>query len=516
MAKILVVGGAGYVGSTTCAWLQDQRHDVWVLDDLSTGVFELVLTQGQSDRFVFGQAGDEALVSQLLEKVKFDCVLHFAARSLVSESFLYPKEYHENNVLQTERLVHVLLKAGVRNFIFSSTCAVFGNPGDVPIHEQLAKSPVNPYGQSKLDVERILEKLAQTHSLHAIALRYFNAAGAEPQMRVGEWHEPETHLIPKILKAAIQGQPLEIYGTDYSTPDGTCIRDYVHVWDLAQAHGAAVERLLSRNQIQEGVFEAYNLGSGRGFSVKEMVAACEEVTGQKLTVIEKERRPGDPARLVANSDLAQKVLQFKQDKGNLKEILSSAWEWEKKKARLLRRAVFLDRDGTLNEDPGYIHDPTQVKLYASVGEALALLKAAGYLLVIVSNQSGVGRGLIAQENIPLIHARFDELLKAWKVNIKHYALCFHRPEDDCDCRKPKPKLILDTAHLFGIDLSCSYMIGDRISDLAAGYAAGCRGSILVRTGEGSVTANQLQRGQAAFVCDTLLQAAEWILGNEDS
>ncbi len=511
MAKVLVVGGAGYVGSTTAAWLVDTGHEVWVLDDLSTGHRELALGKG----FSLGQAGDTALVSKLVLKEKFDCVMHFAARSLVAESTKKPKEYFENNVQQTEKLLDVLLDLGVRNFIFSSTCAIFGDPGEAAIHENLPKKPLNPYGETKLEVEKMLENLSQKRGLRAISLRYFNAAGAEPQFRVGEWHEPETHLIPLVLKAAAQDEAVKVYGTDYNTPDGTCIRDYIHVWDLAAAHAASMERLLTYNKNEGGVFEAYNLGSENGFSVREVIRACEEVTGKKIKVIEESRRPGDPPKLVADSTAARKVLGFGARPTQVKNILSSAWEWEKKRSKILRRAVFLDRDGTLNEDPGYLSDPAQLRLLPQVGEALSMLKKAGYLLVVISNQSGVGRGLIDQAVLAEIHKKLDTLLSEWSVRIDHYELCFHVPQDHCECRKPKPKLLLDAALKLQVDISQSYMIGDKGSDLGAGNAAACKGSILVRTGEGSVTVNQLELGEAAFIGESLMQAVHWILSQEN-
>lgn len=376
--------------------------------------------------------------------------------------------------------------------------------------------PLNPYGETKLKVEQILEQLASSRGLKAISLRYFNAAGAEPQLRVGEWHEPETHLIPRVLKAALKGTPVEIYGTDYPTPDGTCIRDYVHVWDLAAAHGAAMERLLTTPVPKgKGVFEAFNLGSENGFSVREVIRACESVTGRKLKVQEKPRRPGDPPRLIADSTTAKKVLGFRSS-GDLGSMIQSAWNWEKKLRSSLKKAVFLDRDGTINEDPGYLSNPEQLKLYPGVGQALALLRNAGYSLVVVSNQSGVGRGLIDPGMMPQIHKRLDQLIFKAGAVIDEYRLCFHRPEEGCDCRKPKPKLILDAAREMGIDLGESYMIGDKVSDLFAGKGSGCRGSILVRTGSGVESESRLNAGDADFIADSLQAAANWILARENA
>ena len=492
MPKVLVVGGAGYIGSTTCAWLIDNGYQIWVLDDLSTGHRELAL----GEQFILGKAGDVERVRSILASEKFDCVMHFAAHSLVAESVQKQAFYHENNVEETRRLLDVLLESGVRRFIFSSSCAVFGDPGDLPIDEYLPASPLSPYGKTKLEVELILKNLAQERGLRSIVLRYFNAAGAEPQLRVGEWHEPESHLIPSVLKSLLKGETLQIFGTDYPTPDGTCIRDYVHVWDLAAAHGAALKRLLAPAEtgseasnegfhkgFDEGSYEAYNLGSGSGFSVREIIQASEKATGGSAKVIESKRRPGDASKLVASSRLAFQVLGFNPQYTTLQQMIASALAWEKKRSGILRKAVFLDRDGTLNPDPGYLSDPSQMSLIPGVAEALVLLRQAGYLLVVVSNQSGVARGLIREEDLPKIHQRLEDLLRPWCIKIEHFALCLHHPEEHCACRKPKPKLILDAARALQIDVTQSYMIGDRQTDIEAGVAAGCKQSILV---EGSL------------------------------
>jgi UDP-glucose-4-epimerase GalE len=511
MANVLVVGGAGYVGSVTCTWLLDAGHRVWVLDDLSTGHSELVFGSG----FTCGQAGDVQLVTELLSQQKFDCVMHFAAKSLVGESVQKPQEYFENNVTQTQTLLGLLLQFGVRNFIFSSTCAIFGDPGESRVHEHLPMAPLNPYGQTKLEVERHLDFLGREKGLRSIALRYFNAAGADPQLRAGEWHEPESHLIPKVLKAAAQETPIEVYGTDYPTPDGTCVRDYVDVWSLAESHGLAMERLLRLPKDDSGIFEAYNLGSESGYSVRQVIQACEEVSSKKIQVIYRPRRAGDPPRLVADSSLAKKVLGYGKSQRNIKDMISTAWAWEKKRSSSLKKAVFLDRDGTINDDPGYLSHPDQMNLLPKVGEALSQLKAAGYLLVVVSNQSGVSRGLIDIEMMPQIHKKLDQLLAPWGVAIDRYELCFHCPDEQCECRKPKPKLILDAAKILNIDVSRSFMIGDKVSDIDAGRSASCKGSILVRTGDGKHSEKQLEKSQTSFVVvDSLFDAAQWVLSQK--
>lgn len=510
MAKVLVVGGAGYVGSAFCAWLLDRGAEPWILDDLSTGHRELVL----GARFVRGRAGDRSVVLPLLEEQRFDCVMHFAARALVAESVANPQLYFENNVEQTRALLGFMREAGLKRFVFSSTCAIFGDPGDRRISEDLPKNPINPYGQTKLEAEQLLQDAAAEWGLRAVVLRYFNAAGAEPGGRVGEWHEPETHLIPRILQAAARNEAVEIYGTDFPTRDGTCVRDYIHVTDLAEAHEAAMRLLLTA---EGGRFAAFNLGTENGCSVREIIAAAGQVLGRKLAVVEKPRRAGDPPQLVADSARARAELGFKPRFG-IEAILSSAHAWEgKRRATRSKRAVFLDRDGTLNLDPGYMGDPAQMALLPHVGEALSLLKQAGFELIVVSNQSGVGRGLISPEAIPRIHDRLDELLSKWSVAIDHFELCFHRPDEDCPCRKPKPKLLLDAAEKRGIDLSRSFMVGDKWSDIDSGFLAGCRGSLLVRTGQGVQTEAELASGAyprnrlPAFRADTLLDAAHWIL-----
>jgi UDP-glucose 4-epimerase len=506
MAKILVVGGAGYVGSAACAWLLDRGHSVWVLDDLSTGHPELVL----SSSFTRARAGDRNVVLPLLKNERFDAVMHFAAKSLVGESVRFPELYQANNVDQTRALLEMMLEAGTHRFIFSSTCAIFGDPGTDRISENLPKNPINPYGKTKLEVEGMLEKLA-SKGLQSVALRYFNAAGAEPSLRVGEWHVVETHLIPRVLKAALRGEPVEIYGTDYSTPDGTCIRDYVHVTDLAAAHGAALERLL-KHSAGQGRFEAFNLGSENGFSVRQVIDACEKVIGKPLKRIEKPRRPGDPPKLVGDSTLARRELGYDPKLTSLDKIIQSAWNWEKKLARGFHRAVFLDRDGTLNEDPGYLSKPDMLKLLPGVGEALASLKSAGFKLIVVSNQSGIARGLIKPESLSLIHQRMDDLLKPFGVAIDHYEFCVHHPDENCGCRKPKPKLILDSAARLGVDISKSFMVGDKDSDVGAGKNAGCKAAIFLRT---NLEDKAHQHSEADFSASTLAEAAHWILSHKN-
>ncbi|MBI3535663.1 MAG: UDP-glucose 4-epimerase GalE [Deltaproteobacteria bacterium] len=514
--KILVIGGAGYVGSAACAWLRDQGHYVWVLDDLSTGHREHVLSEG----FTLAKAGDQKAVSALLGSQSFDCAMHFAASCLVSESVKNPQKYFENNVIQTKNLLETLLECGVKNFIFSSTCAIFGTPQfdsndkTQKINESLPKKPINPYGETKLQVEDMLASYAKTHGLKSVALRYFNASGAEPKNRVGECHIVETHLIPNILKAAMKNQKVEIYGDDYSTHDGTCIRDYIHVTDLAQTHESAMLKLL-QDKSPIGRFFAYNLGSENGFSVKEVLCAAEKVIGKKISSVIKERRPGDPPRLVSDSALAKKELSFSPKYVKIEQIIESAWKWEQQNVTS-KKAVFLDRDGTLNEDPGYLSHPDQMILLPTVGESLAKLKKAGFLLIVLSNQSGVGRGIVKESMLPSIHNKLHEHLKSYGVKLDDFFLCFHTPEDNCECRKPKTKNILKAAKTYNICLKKSYMIGDKLSDIQMGLAAGCRAALLVRTGDGKKTEKELVSKQVPFIGDSLLAVAEWILHQENA
>ncbi len=321
MAKILVVGGAGYIGSTVSTWLLDQGHQVHVLDDLSVGHRELI----QTPHFTKARAGDRIIVRELLTRERFDCVMHFAAFALVGESVSEPQKYQENNVEQTRALLEVMLETKTFNFVFSSTCAIFGDPGNQDIDEELAKKPINPYGQTKLDAELLMRKMAD-QGLNTVAFRYFNAAGAEPKLRTGEWHDIETHLIPNVLMAAQSGTPVSVFGNDYPTSDGTCVRDYIHVLDLAIAHEMGTKRLVEGRS--KG-FECFNLGSQTGMSVLEIIRAAERVVGKKITIEFKDRRPGDPPRLVAQSKKAKEVLGFSTRPDSLEFILRTAWDWQK-------------------------------------------------------------------------------------------------------------------------------------------------------------------------------------------
>ncbi len=327
MANILVVGGAGYIGSTCSVLLRDRGHKVWVLDDLSTGHRELL----NCEEFFPGKAGDQDLVGRICSTVQIDCVMHFAAKAIVSESFEKRDVYIENNVTQTESLVSALMEAGIRRFVFSSTCAVYGHPQQLPVNEEGAKAPISPYGESKLMAEKMLQRLA-AKGLQSIALRYFNACGAEAKLRVGEWHDEETHLIPNILKSSNSNEPVKIFGNDYATPDGTCIRDYVHVEAISLAHISAMERLLAMPD--QGLFEAFNLGSEKGNSVLEVMNACEQCVGNPISKEFVARRQGDPPELFADASRAKQALGFSTRDYPLEKIVASAFEWEAKLALL--------------------------------------------------------------------------------------------------------------------------------------------------------------------------------------
>ncbi len=322
MASVLITGGGGYIGSTACAWLLDKGHKVFVIDDFSTGKKELVLT----DNFVQARIGDIKQMESLLKYRKFDCVMHFAASTIVSESFEKPQEYYENNVNQTDILLNLLIKSEVKKFIFSSSCTIFGNSEASLIDENQEKKPISPYGESKLTSELQIKKLSAIMNFECIVLRYFNAAGSEPGFRTGEWHTKETRLIPLAIKALREQNIFSINGEDYPTPDKTCIRDYVHVWDIAQAHELAMNRLLS----QKVGFEDYNLGSEKGYSVREILKCIEKLTGKKLQTQVVPRRNGDPARLVASKQKAEKVLGFKPQFSDLDTIILTALEWDRK------------------------------------------------------------------------------------------------------------------------------------------------------------------------------------------
>lgn len=318
---VLVIGGAGYIGSHAARVLRKHGHNVIVYDNLSTG--HEFLAQGFE--LVIGDIADGGKLRALMERV--DAVMHFAAHAYVGESVANPRKYFRNNVESALTLLNTALDAGVRRFVFSSTCAVYGVPAKVPIPEATVRQPINPYGVSKLFFENALEAYDRAYGLRFAALRYFNAAGADESGEIGELHDPETHLIPLALAASKgNGSTLQIFGTDYPTGDGTCIRDYVHVNDLAEAHALALGRLA-----RGGESFAVNLGTGQGCSVLEIVRAAEDVTGHSVTRVTSPRRAGDPPSLLADPSRAQQLLNWKATR-SLHDIVSTAWNWMQRSA----------------------------------------------------------------------------------------------------------------------------------------------------------------------------------------
>jgi UDP-arabinose 4-epimerase len=316
---VLVTGGAGYIGSHACKALARAGYAPVVLDNLVYGHREAV----RWGPLVEGDLGDRHLVAATLKRFDIAAVMHFAAFAYVGESMTKPELYFANNVVNSLGLIEAMREAGVRRIVFSSTCATYGVPDRVPIGEDMPQRPVNPYGESKLMVERMLHWAGVAHGLQHLSLRYFNAAGADPEGEIGEHHEPETHLIPLVLDAATRRRAqIDVYGTDYPTPDGSAIRDYIHVTDLAEAHVLALGRLE-----RGGTDTALNLATGTGHSVREVIAAAERVTGKRIPVREAPRRPGDPPALVADAARARAVLHWTPSHSALETILATAWAW---------------------------------------------------------------------------------------------------------------------------------------------------------------------------------------------
>jgi UDP-glucose 4-epimerase len=315
--NVFVTGGAGYIGSVCVEELINAGHKVTVLDNLSEGHRSAV---DERAHFIEANLGDHGLVLKALKDSKAEAVIHFAAHALVGESMTDPAKYFRNNVARGLELLDATVEAGIKKFVFSSTCATYGPPDRVPMTEDLPQRPINPYGESKLMFEKMLKWYQQIHGLEFVAFRYFNAAGASEKF--GEHHRIETHLIPNVLKVALgQAPQCEIYGTDYETPDGTCIRDYIHIVDLSQAHILALE---------PGKQGFFNLGNGEGYSVREVIKMCEKVSGKPIPAVEKPRRPGDPPKLVASAERAFNELGWKPKYPKLESIVTTAWQWHKK------------------------------------------------------------------------------------------------------------------------------------------------------------------------------------------
>ncbi|TAK60506.1 UDP-glucose 4-epimerase GalE [Methylobacter sp.] len=328
---VLVIGGAGYIGSHM-VWLLGQKGvDVVTLDNLSSGHRDAVL-HGQ---FVHGDIADRLILDKVFLEHKFDAVMHFASFIQVGESMQDPAKYYQNNFVNTLNLLNAMRTYGVDKFIFSSTAAIFGEPEYTPIDEAHPKRPINPYGWSKLMVEQALADYDRAYGLKSVCLRYFNAAGAHPDGLLGERHDPETHLIPLVLQAASGRRPhITVFGRDYDTPDGTCIRDYIHILDLAEAHWLALQYLQSA-----GETAAFNLGNGNGYSVESVIQTAERVTGKTITVQESQRRQGDPARLVANATKIKQELGWQPTYADLDAIVEHAWRWEYSQASGLAAAT---------------------------------------------------------------------------------------------------------------------------------------------------------------------------------
>lgn len=325
MSDILLTGGAGYIGSHNVAYLRKQGRNVVVIDDLSGGYSDAV----PDGCLVEGNIGDGRLLDAVFERYDISAVINFASFIEVGASVKDPSSYYRNNVGNTLVLLDAMLRHGVKRFVFSSTAAIFGNPEYTPIDEDHPKVPINPYGRSKWLVEQLLHDYASAYGLQSVCLRYFNAAGADPDGQLGERHEPETHLLPLVLQAASgRRESITVFGDDYPTEDGTCVRDYIHVEDLAQAHWLAL-----RYMERKGRSAAFNLGNGNGYSIRQVIETVREVTGRDFRVEDGARRPGDPAVLVADSRRAMSELGWRPQYSDLADIVRHAWNWEKKKGR---------------------------------------------------------------------------------------------------------------------------------------------------------------------------------------
>ncbi|MDF2586226.1 MAG: UDP-galactose 4-epimerase [Anaerocolumna sp.] len=319
---VLVLGGAGYIGSHTVYKLIDEGHDVVIVDNLETGYKEAVHPKA---RFYQGDIRDRAFISGVFDKEKIDAAIHFAANSLVGESMTNPLKYYDNNLHGTAILLEAMVAHGVDKIVFSSTAATYGEPERIPILETDRTEPTNTYGETKLSMEKMFKWTGKAHGLRYVSLRYFNACGAHVTGTIGEAHNPESHLIPLILQVPNgQREFISIYGDDYDTVDGTCVRDYIHVTDLAQAHILAVKYLMEGNESN-----IFNLGNGVGFTVKQVIDAARKVTNSEIPAVIAPRRAGDPAKLIASSDKARTILGWKPEHEDLEEIIESAWKWHK-------------------------------------------------------------------------------------------------------------------------------------------------------------------------------------------
>jgi UDP-glucose 4-epimerase len=319
VGEILITGGAGYIGSHIVKRLLEKGIETVVLDNLQTGHRKAVI----GGTFIQGDIGDERILRKIFAAHEIDSVIHLAADCLVGDSMKDPLKYFNNNVSKSLNLLGAMLKHNVNKIVFSSSAAVYGIPPRVPIDEDSPPRPINPYGESKLVLEKILESCKVAYGFQYISLRYFNAAGADPEGLIGEDHDPETHLIPTVLRTLLEkDRKVSIYGTDYETPDGTCIRDYIHIMDIAEAHILALEALNAGDGS-----DIFNLGNGRGFSVKQIIQAASQITGRTIPVVEAEPRPGDPPVLIASSEKIGRKLGWSPKYGKLEEIIDTAWRW---------------------------------------------------------------------------------------------------------------------------------------------------------------------------------------------
>jgi UDP-glucose 4-epimerase len=321
MLTILVTGGAGYIGSHVVKELLRQSHKPIIFDNLQTGHRKA----SKNVLFIEGDLSDQKKLAKAFQANSIDAVMHFAADCLVGESVQNPLKYFNNNVKNSLKLVEIMEEFKIKKIVFSSSAAVYGEPKEIPVSEKHPCAPTNPYGETKWIFEKVLQAFHDAGKLNFISLRYFNAAGADPEGELGEDHSPETHLIPLVTKAGLDGIPVPVFGTDYDTPDGTCIRDYIHVIDLANAHLLALRKL--EKEKMSGI---YNLGNGNGYSVREVIETVKKVTGRKVAAVDSPRRPGDPARLVASSDKIKKELGWIPQYPDLETIVETAWKWHKK------------------------------------------------------------------------------------------------------------------------------------------------------------------------------------------